>query len=69
MTDRSPRSEVGILQWNEMWVCHSCQMIGSEPQARAHHIVKGHEIEPLTKETATAIWEEWERTGDPRAAR
>lgn len=50
----------------ELWVCHHCQMIGSKAEAKAHFIVTGHEVEPLRRETSDAIWEEWERTGDPR---
>lgn len=52
----------------ELWVCHDCKMIGTFVQAKAHHIARGHEVEPLDRETATAIYEEWRRTGDPRAA-
>lgn len=51
-----------------LWVCHRCEYIGSEAEARAHHIVSGHEIEELDEATTDGILAEWRRAGDPRAA-
>lgn len=51
----------GVCDRDEMWACHTCQMIGSEAQGRAYHADRGHEIRALSWERVPQIWEEWER--------
>jgi hypothetical protein len=47
-----------------LWVCHTCEMIGSHVEAKAHEITRGHEVEELDAETSEGIRREWVEGGD-----
>lgn len=46
----------------DLWVCESCRMVGSTAESEAYHVVRGHEVRPLSREQAETIWDEWRRT-------
>ncbi|HZV74630.1 MAG TPA: hypothetical protein VFF79_13005 [Conexibacter sp.] len=47
--------------------CHTCRMIGSEPEAAAHRIATGHDIDVLDAETSAAVRAEWAQSSARRA--
>lgn len=57
-----------IIPIDVLWVCETCRYIGSEGEAKAHALVRGHDVEALDHPTSDAIFAEWQRVGDPRAA-
>lgn len=42
-----------------LWVCEPCRMIGSRAEAKAHFIVKGHEVRELTADESAGVREIW----------
>jgi hypothetical protein len=40
-----------------LWVCHPCQMIGTEAEATAHRIARGHEVAELPQDVSDALYE------------
>lgn len=53
--DRCPRSPEPPL----LWVCHRCEMIGSEAEAEAHMERTGHAIESVGAEASAAVRVIW----------
>ena len=47
-----PKSMFDHAALADAWVCHQCEMVGSEVEARAHNIVQGHDIERLSDAVA-----------------
>lgn len=43
----------GVSDREILWVCHSCRMIGSEAEATAHRITRGHAVEQLSSDETT----------------
>lgn len=40
-----------------LWVCHECELIGQEEDAKLHSAFRNHTVERLDDETATALRE------------
>lgn len=51
-----------------LWVCHDCKMVGTEAEARAHHIAKGHEPVVLTEDESAAVRTLWNEERAKRVA-
>jgi hypothetical protein len=39
----------------QLWVCHRCQMIGSDPEAERHVTLTGHRVDQLDQKTSDAV--------------
>lgn len=48
-----------------LWVCHRCQMIGSQSQALIHHENMGHDVIELSAEVSSAVRAEWGKARRP----
>jgi hypothetical protein len=44
---------------DRLWVCHTCEMIGSKEEATLHATATRHDIEELSDEMTEALREEW----------